>query len=71
MIRNESSHKLTPNDVLRIAELREVNRMTYQEIAAQFGVHWNTISRACRGETYKHVDRPIPTVDLIAERVRR
>ena len=46
--------KLTTSDVLRVRELRSIGR-TYQSIADEYGVAWQTIQDACSGRNWEHI----------------
>lgn len=45
--------RLTPNDILRIRE--RLDRETLKQIAADFGVSFQTISKVKRGQRWAHV----------------
>lgn len=49
------NHKLTPNEVKQMRELRKNRKMTYREIGKRFKVNGETVSFAVRRITWKHV----------------
>lgn len=53
--RQNKAAKLTENDVLLMRQIRTTQRLTYAQIAAQFGVATATVAYAVRGIHWKHL----------------
>lgn len=50
------TRKLTADDVRQIRRLRSEKGQTLRVIAARYGVSMCAVSKACRGDTWAHVD---------------
>lgn len=50
------ARKLTADEVRQMRRLRNEKGQTLRIIAARYGVSMCTVSKACRGDTWAHVD---------------
>lgn len=56
VVKANPAKKLTPDDVRQIRHMRDHDGEPLRVIAARYGVSMCAISKACRGDTWAHVD---------------